>query len=56
MTDDFDYEQHERLRGRVANEADSVLWTFKAYYEGADWYTRNAIVGWTSVFSESLVC
>ena len=40
MTDDFDYEQHERLRGRVANEADSVLWTFKAYYEGADWYTK----------------
>lgn len=40
MTDDFDYEQHERLRGRAANEADSVLWTFKAYYEGADWYTK----------------
>ena len=40
MTDDFDYEQHERLRGRVANEADSVLWTFKLYYEGADWYTK----------------
>lgn len=39
--DDFDYEQHERLRGRVANEADSVLWTFKAYYEGADWYTKR---------------
>lgn len=41
MTDDFDYEQHERLRGRVANEADSVLWTFKAYYEGADWYKKR---------------
>lgn len=40
MSDDFDYEEHERLRGRVANEADSVLWTFKAYFEGADWYTR----------------
>jgi len=38
--DDFDYERHERLRGRVANEADSVLWTFKAYYEGADWYAK----------------
>lgn len=37
---DFDYEEHERLRGRVANEADSVLWTFKAYYEGGDWYTK----------------
>lgn len=41
MTDDFDYEQHERLRGRVATEADSVLWTFKAYYEGADYYTKR---------------
>ncbi|POG54169.1 SLATT domain-containing protein [Haloferax marisrubri] len=39
--DDFDYEAHERLRGRVANEADSVLWTFKAYYKGADWYTKR---------------
>ncbi|TQQ82982.1 SLATT domain-containing protein [Halonotius terrestris] len=36
----FDYERHERLRERVANEADSVLWTFKAYYVGADWYSR----------------
>ena len=41
MTDDFDYEQHERLRRRVATEADSVLWTFKAYYEGADYYTKR---------------
>lgn len=41
MTDDFDYDQHERLRGRVATEADSVLWTFKAYYEGADRYTKR---------------
>ena len=41
MTDDgLDYEEHERLRGRVANEADSVLWTYKAYYEGADWYSK----------------
>lgn len=38
--DDFDYEAHERLRERVANEADSVLWTFKAYYIGADWYSK----------------
>lgn len=38
--DDFDYEAHERLRERVANEADSVLWTYKAYYVGADWYSR----------------
>lgn len=40
MTEDFDYEEHERLRERVANEADSVLWSFKAYYEGGDWYTE----------------
>lgn len=39
--DDFDYESHERLRGRVANEADSILWTFKAYYVGADSYNRK---------------
>lgn len=38
--DDFDYEAHEKLRERVANEADSVLWTFKAYYIGADWYSK----------------
>lgn len=38
--DDFDYEAHERLRERVANEADSILWTFKAYYVGADWYSK----------------
>lgn len=40
MTGDFDYEAHERLRERVANEADSVLWTFKAYYIGADWHSK----------------
>lgn len=40
MSKDFD-EAHERLRGRVANEADSVLWTYKAYYEGADWYAKR---------------
>ena len=38
--EDFDYEEHERLRERVANEADSVLWTFKAYYVGADYYKK----------------
>ena len=38
--DDFDYEAHERLRDRVANEADSVLWTFKAYYKGANLYSK----------------
>lgn len=38
--EDIDYEAHERLRERVATEADSVLWTFKAYYVGADWYAK----------------
>lgn len=38
--DDFDYEAHENLRDRVANGADSVLWTFKAYYKAADFYTK----------------
>ncbi|WP_018258678.1 SLATT domain-containing protein [Halomicrobium katesii] len=48
MTDeDFDYEAHERLRERVANEADSVLWTFKAYYVGADWYSKvDRLLDW----------
>jgi hypothetical protein len=48
MTDEeFDYEAHERLRERVANEADSVLWTFKAYYVGADWYSMvDRLLDW----------
>ncbi|MFC4359256.1 SLATT domain-containing protein [Halobium salinum] len=37
---DFDYEVHERLRSRVANAADSVLWTFKAFYRAADFYRK----------------
>ena len=41
MSEDFDYEAHERLRRRVVNEADSVLWTYKAYYKGADWYAKR---------------
>lgn len=41
MSDEFEYEKHERLRGKVANEADSVLWTFKAYYEAADYYSKR---------------
>jgi hypothetical protein len=47
--DDFDYEAHERLRDRVANEVDSVLWTYKAYYEGADWYAK-----WDRIFDWSV--
>jgi len=41
MSENFDYEAHERLRARVANEADNILWTYKAYYEGADWYAKR---------------
>jgi hypothetical protein len=40
MTSDFDYEAHERLRERVANVADSALWTYKAYYRAADFYSK----------------
>lgn len=40
MDDDFDYEAHERLRDRTANETDSTLWTFKAYYLAADHYKK----------------
>jgi hypothetical protein len=40
VTGDFDLEMHENLRDRVANETDSTLWTFKAYYRGADFYSR----------------
>jgi hypothetical protein len=38
--DDFDYEQHERLRSRVANNMDSLLWTFKQHYTAGDIYSR----------------
>jgi hypothetical protein len=41
MTDDgFDFEQHERLRTRVANSMDSLLWTYKQHYKAADIYAR----------------
>lgn len=40
MSDTFDYERHERLRERVANDADSVLWTFKAYYKAGSYYSN----------------
>jgi hypothetical protein len=47
MSEEFDYKTHERLRGRAANQADSVLWTYKAYYEGADYYSqRNRMLDW----------
>lgn len=47
MSEEFDYKTHERLRGRAANQADSVLWTYKAYYEGADHYSkRNRRLDW----------
>lgn len=36
--DDLDYEAHERLRTRVANNMDSLLWTFKQHYKAGDIY------------------
>lgn len=38
MTDDFDYEAHERLRSRVANSMDSVLWTCKQNFKAGSIY------------------
>lgn len=38
MSDDFDYKAHERLRTRVANNMDSLLWTFKQHYKAGDIY------------------
>lgn len=38
MTGDFDYEAHERLRSRVANCMDSVLWTYKQNFKAASVY------------------
>lgn len=38
MTDDFDYEAHERLRSRVANAMDSVLWTYKQNFKAGSIY------------------
>lgn len=32
-TKNFDYEAHERLRIRVANNMDALLWTFKQHYK-----------------------
>ena len=36
--DDFDYEEHERLRSRVANNMDGLLWTFKQHYKAGGVY------------------
>jgi len=38
MTEDFDYEAHERLRARVANTMDSVLWTYKQHFKAGSIY------------------
>jgi hypothetical protein len=41
MSDEnYDVDAHERLRERVANKADSALWTYKAHFEAADWYKK----------------
>lgn len=55
MDNSFDYEKHERLRKKVANEADSVLWTFKACYKAADYYSKIQKVIDIAVFSFSAV-
>lgn len=36
--DDFDYEAHERLRTRVANKMDGLLWTYKQHYKAGGVY------------------
>lgn len=36
--EDFDYEAHERLRTRVANKMDSLLWTYKQHYKAGGVY------------------
>lgn len=41
---DFDYDTHERLRNRVANMADNVLWTFKQHYTAASFYGYIGLV------------
>ena len=38
--ENYDVEDHERLRDRVANKADSALWTYKAHFGAADWYKK----------------
>lgn len=52
MTDDFDYEAHERLRQRTANKMDSVLWTEKAHFKAADWYAKwGRRMDWITTFA-----
>ena len=36
--DDFDYEEHGRLRTRVANKMDGLLWTYKQHYKAGGVY------------------
>ncbi|MDZ7850339.1 MAG: SLATT domain-containing protein [Halodesulfurarchaeum sp.] len=36
--DNFDYEAHERLRTRVANKMDGLLWTYKQHYKAGGAY------------------
>lgn len=56
MTDDFDTENYELLRDRVANAADSILWTYKAHFMAADYYRkRSRQINWTTTFLAALV-
>lgn len=53
---DFDYKTHEKLRKRTANKADSVLWTFKAYYKAADLYNSiDDFIGWLIIASSTIL-
>ena len=50
--DNFDYDAHERLRKRTANKMDSILWTEKAHFNAADWYsTWGRRMDWLITFT-----
>lgn len=54
--DGFDYDTHERLRRRTANKMDSVLWTYKAHYEAADWYSAwSNRMDWGTTFGAAAI-
>jgi hypothetical protein len=56
VEDEFVYEAHERLRCRTANKMDSVLWTYKAHYEAADWYsTWSSRMDWGTTFGAAAI-
>lgn len=40
MVEDQDFESHEKLRDRVSNEMDSVLWTYKEHFKASTCLSR----------------